>query len=51
MKELEGLGPVYRENSPGVRNKTGKLRQKEGSEATQGEQMLTIEKRLKKNRG
>lgn len=37
--------------SAGVRTKTGELRQKEGSVANQGEQMLTGEKRLKKNRG
>lgn len=51
MKELEGLGPVYRENSAGVRTKTGELRQNEGLEADQGEQMLTVEKRLEKKRG
>lgn len=51
MKELDSSGPVYREDSAGVRAKTEDLRQKEGSEANQGEQMLTIEKRIKKNRG
>lgn len=49
--KLEGLGPVYRENSAEVRTKTRELRQKEGSEVIQGEQMLTIEKRLKKKKG
>lgn len=45
------MRPVYRESSAGVRTKTEELIQKEGSEANQGEQMLTGEKRLKKNGG
>lgn len=45
------MGPVCRKNSRRVKTKTEELRQKEGPKANQVEQMLTGEKRLKKNGG